>query len=80
MFSAFRKRLRTSTVIDDSELINRFLETGDQLSFELLVNRYKDRVYHLILSILGPQCVGKAEEAAQDVFLIIWVWLLCDDV
>lgn len=66
------RQLRPATSMDDSELIHDFLETGNQLSFELLVNRYKGRVFRLILSILGPHYRGDAEEATQDVFLLVF--------
>jgi len=44
-------------------------ETGQDLSFEELVRCYKDSVFRLAVSILGPGFTAEAEEVTQDVFL-----------
>ena len=54
---------------DDRELIARYRQTRDPDSFRALVERYQDRVFRLIVSILGPAHAADAEELAQDVFL-----------
>lgn len=54
---------------DDRELIARYRQTRDPDVFRALVERYQDRVFRLIVSILGPAHAADAEELAQDVFL-----------
>jgi RNA polymerase sigma-70 factor (ECF subfamily) len=54
---------------DDRELIARYRQTRDPDSFRSLVERHQDRVFRLIVSILGPAHAADAEELAQDVFL-----------
>ena len=41
----------------------------DDEAFAELVRRYRDRVYRLVLSVLGREFAGDAEEVAQEVFL-----------
>lgn len=50
----------------DENIIARVLD-GDQNAYALLVDRYKDRVFSLIIGIVRNQEI--AEELAQDVFL-----------
>jgi RNA polymerase sigma-70 factor (ECF subfamily) len=50
----------------DEFIINRVLG-GDQNAYALLVDRYKDRVFSLVLGIVKNYSI--AEEVAQDVFL-----------
>jgi RNA polymerase sigma-70 factor (ECF subfamily) len=50
----------------DYELITR-VRAGDQQAFAELINRYKARIFHTTLRILGNR--EDAEEAAQDTFL-----------
>jgi RNA polymerase sigma-70 factor (ECF subfamily) len=50
----------------DHELITR-IRDGDQRAFAELIDRYKARVFHTTLRILGNR--EDAEEAAQDTFL-----------
>jgi RNA polymerase sigma-70 factor, ECF subfamily len=42
---------------------------GDEAAFTALVERYRDRVFRLAVSILGQAFVGEAEEVTQEVFL-----------
>jgi RNA polymerase sigma-70 factor (ECF subfamily) len=42
---------------------------GDERAFTELVERYRDRVFRLAVSILGQAFVGEAEEVTQEVFL-----------
>jgi RNA polymerase sigma-70 factor (ECF subfamily) len=58
--------------MEDSQIIEEFLRTSDEDLFELLVERYKDRVFRLALSILGPYCAAEAEEVTQEVFVIVY--------
>ena len=53
----------------DSDLVAAYRERGDQQAFTELVRRYREPVFRLALSILGPGFAGEAEEVAQEVFL-----------
>jgi len=58
--------------MDDEKIIARFLETGDGAMFAALVERYQDRVFRLVVSVLGPGSAADAEEACQEVFLRVY--------
>ena len=53
----------------DEQLVNRCCERRDEEAFAELVRRYREPVFRLAVSVLGPSFVGEAEEAAQEVFL-----------
>jgi len=53
----------------DEELIARCYQRGDQEAFAELVLRYREPVFRLAVSILGPGFAAEAEEVAQEVFL-----------
>jgi RNA polymerase sigma-70 factor (ECF subfamily) len=53
----------------DRALIDAYLERGDQDAFAELVRRYRESVFRLAVSILGPAYLGEAEEIAQEVFV-----------
>jgi len=53
---------------DDGDLVAR-AAAGDELAFAALLERYRDRVFRLAVSILGQGFVGEAEEVTQEVFL-----------
>ena len=55
--------------MEDSQIVGEFLKSQDPALFELLVDRYKGRVFRLALSILGPACAAEAEEVTQEVFV-----------
>lgn len=55
--------------MDDARDVREFQRTGDPAHFRALVERHRDRVFRLILSLLGPGREGEAEELAQDVFV-----------
>lgn len=55
--------------MEDDELVSRFLETGDRAAFAVLVERYRDRVFRLAASVLGPYAHQDAEEVSQEVFI-----------
>jgi RNA polymerase sigma-70 factor, ECF subfamily len=57
------------TDIADEELIAQYCTKGDANAFNELVRRYREPVFRLALSLLGPHYVGEAEEVAQEVFL-----------
>lgn len=52
----------------DGDLVAR-ASAGDEQAFTALVERYRDRVFRLAVSILGREFVGEAEEVTQEVFL-----------
>lgn len=52
----------------DESLVARCRD-GDERAFAELVSRYRDPVFRLVVSILGPGFAGDAEEVAQEVFL-----------
>ncbi|MGC4047978.1 MAG: RNA polymerase sigma factor [Armatimonas sp.] len=53
----------------DEELVTRFCTQSDEGAFDTLVRRYRQPVFQLAVSLLGPGFVGEAEEVAQEVFL-----------
>lgn len=52
----------------DGDLVAR-AAAGDEQAFTALVERHRDRVFRLAVSILGQAFVGEAEEVTQEVFL-----------
>jgi len=58
--------------MDDEKFVARFLETGDRAMFAVLVERYQDRVFRLVASVLGPYSGADAEEVSQEVFLRLY--------
>jgi len=61
----------TSSAADDAVVIARFLQTGDEDTFEILVLRYRDRVFGLAVSLLGYGAESEAEDATQEVFVVV---------
>lgn len=53
----------------DTELVRRYLDSGDLRYFDELVVRYRDRVMRLVLSVLGPEWANDAEDVVQEAFL-----------
>jgi RNA polymerase sigma-70 factor (ECF subfamily) len=60
--------LGRTTVVDDpdSELVARW-QGGDERAFELLVRRHEQRVFRLLLRMMGSR--EEAEDVAQETFL-----------
>lgn len=58
--------IRSTIAFDDAALIQRF-RRGDIESFGLLITKYQDRIYNLMLRMCGRN--GLAEELAQDAFV-----------
>jgi RNA polymerase sigma-70 factor (ECF subfamily) len=56
----------------DVGLIKGFLASGSHEDFERLVNRHKERVHRLVLSVLGPALSAEAEDVTQDVFVQVF--------
>jgi RNA polymerase sigma-70 factor (ECF subfamily) len=83
------QKIRTSDELkEDSSIISQFIKTGEYRFFEVLVNRYKNRVFRLVASILGPGRSYEAEDVSQEIFIKIfqnlqnfnveknfWTWL-----
>jgi len=53
-------------MVTDEELLEQSLE-GDLNAFEVIVNRYKDRLYNFVVRFVGDQ--QTAEDIVQDTFL-----------
>jgi len=58
--------------MEDERLAARFLEKGDQVAFSLLVERYQNRVFRLVCSVLGPFRAAEAEDVTQEVFIKVF--------
>jgi len=61
----------TLTAADDETLIDQFLRTDGEDVFEILVRRYRDKVFQLAVSILGRGALAEAEDATQEVFVVV---------
>jgi RNA polymerase sigma-70 factor (ECF subfamily) len=59
-------------VKDDRALIKGILAHGAEECFDRLVERYKDKVFRLAVSVLGPGCDAEAEDVTQEVFLQVF--------
>ncbi len=57
---------------DDATLVDAFLSRGSEECFERLVDRYKDRVFRLAASVMGPRFSAEAEDIAQEVFIQVF--------
>lgn len=53
----------------DAWLVEQSRAAGDHDAFGELVRRYQDRVFRLVVSILGQEFAADAEDAAQEVFV-----------
>lgn len=58
--------------LDDADIIKEFLRSGGDEFFAVLIQRYKDRVFRLVVSILGPNAEGDSEDLVQEVFLSVY--------
>lgn len=70
-----RRAAAPTSRADDTVLINRFLRTDDEDTFELLVRRYRDKVFGLAVSMLGYGAESEAEDATQEVFVVVLRYL-----
>ena len=59
-------------VCDDAEVIEGFLHSDNDELFAVLVQRYKDRVFRLVVSILGPNAEAEAEDLVQEIFITVY--------
>ncbi len=62
--------MSNEVLTDDSSLIDRFVNYGDQEAFTQLVEKYSSRAYQIAYGILNNR--EDAEEVAQDTFLRIY--------
>lgn len=54
---------------DDASLVRRCRDGRDVEAFGELVRRYRDKVFRLVVSVLGQAFAADAEDVAQDVFI-----------
>ena len=60
--------MKKNKKITDQDLVRRYL-SGDETAFEILLNRYKDRIFSYLMSLLKDRKV--AEDVFQDAFFKI---------
>lgn len=60
------------SVRSTASLVREFVRTGDDDLFHNLVRRYRDRVFRLAVSVLGPGNESEAEDVAQEVFVLVY--------
>lgn len=58
--------------LDTGALVRELVRTGDDELFNELVGRFKDRVFRLAASVLGPGREAEAEDVTQEVFLVVY--------
>jgi len=63
---------RRSEKRDDNALVDGFLSRGTEECFERLVDRYKDKVFRLAASVMGPGFSAEAEDITQEVFIQVF--------
>lgn len=61
----------TPSCAEDAALIEQFLRTDSEELFEILVRRYQEKVFSLAASVLGPGAEADAEDATQEVFVVV---------
>ncbi len=66
------RRLGSPFAMDNGALVRELVRTGDEDLFRLLVQRYSDRVFRLVVSMLGPGNEAEAEDVVQDVFVLVY--------
>ena len=66
------KRLESPSAMDNGALVRELVRTGDDDLFQLLVQRYRDKVFRLAVSMLGPGNEAEAEDVAQEVFVLVY--------
>ena len=63
---------QTSSSTDDLAIVEQFLSSNDADKFEILVRRYQGKVFKLAASILGGSAMNDAEDATQEVFIVVY--------
>ncbi len=57
---------------DDRSLVEGILARDEEECFDRLVEIYKDRIFHLAVSVMGPGCAAEAEDVTQEVFIQVY--------
>jgi RNA polymerase sigma-70 factor (ECF subfamily) len=70
--SVVAEKSTTSDPWSDEALVEAIVKRGSQQHFRTLMARYKTKVHHLSLSVLGPSQQHQAEDVAQEVFLKLY--------
>ncbi len=71
-FAMAGRRLESPSAMDNASLVRELVRTGDDDLFQALVERYRDRVFRLAVSMLGPGNEAEAEDVAQEVFVLVY--------
>jgi len=58
--------------MEDERLVTSFLDDNDLTAFSLLVERYQQKVFRLVCSVLGPFSAAEAEDVTQEIFLKVF--------
>jgi RNA polymerase sigma-70 factor (ECF subfamily) len=56
----------------NESLSREWVRTGDDDLFHVLVQRYRNRVFRLVASVLGPGNEAESEDVAQEVFVLVY--------
>ena len=62
----------SNTADEDAGLVAGFVGAGRRADFEQLVERHRDSVFRVALSVLGPGRARYAEDVTQDVFIHVY--------
>lgn len=63
---------RDKDALADEALVKSIVNGGNQIHFQTLLARYKVKVHHIALSILGPSQQAQAEDVAQEIFIKLY--------
>jgi RNA polymerase sigma-70 factor (ECF subfamily) len=66
------KRAPRLQSLSDAELVEQFQRDNNIDVFEVLVQRYRNKIFSLAASILGWSSGSEAEDATQEVFIVIY--------
>jgi RNA polymerase sigma-70 factor (ECF subfamily) len=58
--------------LSDEALVESIVRRGNRQHFRVLLARYKVKVHHIALSVLGPAFQAQAEDIAQEVFIKLY--------
>ena len=66
------RRSDSPAAMDNAALVRELVRTGDDDLFQVLVERFRDRVFRLVVSMLGPGNEAEAEDVTQEVFVLVY--------
>ena len=66
------KNVASPSAMDSASLVRELVRTGDEDLFRVLVERFRDRVFRLVVSMLGPGNEAEAEDVTQEVFVLVY--------